>query len=142
MGYDLKPTNKKIESISFGAFFWPIILQETGMGYVIGYGEGREPATYVYRTGNKGSPASNDGFNVSSTEAKAMAMVARGFVLVQRFIAKSWEEIPEQERERQKAIKNHDGTKPLYKTAWHEDRLKLIEKFAEFAEQSKGFSIR
>lgn len=141
MGYDLRANNKKIETFSIGAFSWPIILQETGMGYVLGYGEGREPASYVYQTGNIGSPASNDGYKVSSAEAKAMAMVARGFVSVQRFIKKTWDEMPEDERKRTQEIKNHDGTKPLYKQAWHEDRLKMIEKFAEFAEQSKGFSI-
>lgn len=59
MGYDLTAKNKKVEGISIGAFSWPIILQETGAGYVIGYGAGRTPARYVYQNGNSGSPVSN-----------------------------------------------------------------------------------
>jgi len=86
MGYLLKPKNKKVESINVGAFSWPIILQETGAGYVLGYGAGRAPASYVYQDGNKGSPASNDGYKVNGTEAKAMASVLRGYATVQRFV--------------------------------------------------------
>lgn len=141
MGYDLHPKNKNVEALSIGAFSWPIFLQETGMGYVLGYGAGRSPGTYVYSTGNNGSPASNNGYKVSATEAKMMARIARGFISVQRFINKEWEAMPEDERKRGQEMKSHDGVNPLYKTGWHEDQLKKIEKFAEFAEKSGGFRI-
>lgn len=144
MGYDLIAKNKKSKTqhISIGAFSWPIFLSYTGMGYVIGYGAGINPGTYVYKPQNKtGSPASNDGYEVSSMEAKAMAMCARGFVSVNRFLNKEWDEIEESERERMKITKGYDG-KDLYNQGWAEDRLLQIENFAEFAEQSGGFKIK
>ena len=38
MGYTLVPRNKKVDDIDIGAFSWPIVLQETGAGYLLGYG--------------------------------------------------------------------------------------------------------
>jgi len=139
MGYDLIPRNKNVSELTIGAFSWPIILQETGMGYVIGYGDGKSPGSYVYRTGNNGSPVSNDGYRVSSFEAKAMAAIARGYVSVQRFINREWEKLTEEERHYQKTI-IIDG-KPLYKKGVDESRLKQIENLAEFLENSRGFRI-
>lgn len=141
MGYDLVPKSKDVEEISIGAFSWPIILQETGMGYVLGYGEGRSPGQYVYIPDKRGaSPASNDGYFVTSSEAKMMAAVGRGFVSVQRFINNEWDAMPEDQRKRDLEAKLIDGRK-LYKQPWHEDRLKQIEQFCDFAEKSKGFKI-
>lgn len=84
MGYYLKPRNKKVEPIRIGAFSWPIILQITGAGYIIGYGKGKGPASYVYQTGGIGSPVSNDGYSISAFESKAMARAAWGFASVKR----------------------------------------------------------
>lgn len=139
MGYELSPKNKKIKELRVGAFMWPIILQETGMGYVLGYGAGRTPASYVYQNGNNGSPASNDGYKVTAFEAKAMAKVARGFCSVQRFVNKEWDAIPEPEKTTMLEYTSR-GAK-LYRGTWHEDRLKEIEAFADFAENSRGFTI-
>lgn len=142
MGYDLYANNKKTNSISIGAFSWPFILQETGAGYVLGYGEGRTPGSYIYqKRGNHGSPVSNDGYKVTSTEAKMMAQVMRGYISVQRFINKEWNELPEDQREIQKTAEFSPG-KLTYKQGVHEDRLKQIEQIAEFLEKSKGFKIR
>jgi hypothetical protein len=141
MGYDLVPKNKAVKGISFGAFWWPIMLQETGMGYVLGYGAGRTPASYVYIPDKRGaSPVSNDGYSVSSKEASMMAAIARGFVSVNRFIQKEWDVIPEDQKTTDWEYKTHEG-KLLYNRPWHEDRLKQIEAFADFAEKSKGFKI-
>lgn len=134
MGYDLNPKNKKLESLSVGTFSWPIFLQETGMGYVLGYGTAMKPGTYVYQNGNNGSPASNDGYKVSGKEAQMMAAVARGYVSVQRYVNKEWEEIPETE------LANYEAS-PYYRKKMHEDHLKFLEKFADWAEQSGGFTI-
>lgn len=139
MGYDLIPIKKSVEEITMGTLTWPLILQETGMGYVLGYGTAMKPCTYVYNQGNDGSPVSNDGFKVTSAEAKAMAMVARGFVSVQRYVNKEWEAIPESDVETYK--NSSTGFGPTYRGTWHEDRLKQIERFAEFAEKSGGFKI-
>lgn len=135
MSYDLRPKNKEVDELRIGAFSWPIILQETGIGYVLGYGAGIAPASYVYQTGNHGSPASNDGYIVTAFEARAMAKAARGFVSVQRFMRKEWDSLTEEEQVRK------EQTKDIYKNPWHEDRIKLVETFAEFAEKSSGFRI-
>lgn len=143
MGYDLIARKKtaKITEHSIGMFSWPMFLQETGMGYILEYGKSITISQYVYTPAkNGGSPVSNDGYPVSSFQAKAMAAVARGFIKTSRFINKEWESIPEEEAQRMREYKSHDGT-TLYHQAWHEDRLKQLEKFAEFAEQSGGFTI-
>ena len=134
MGYDLKPKNKKLESLAVGAFTWPIFLQETGMGYVLGYGAGMKSGSYVYQNGNNGSPVSNDGYKVSSSQAKMMAAVARGYVSVQRFVNKEWEALSEEDLKYWEA--SHYCRKKM-----HEDHLKFLEKFADWAEQSRGFTI-
>lgn len=139
MSYDLIPKNKNVKAISVGAFSWPIILQETGMGYIIGYGEGRAPATNVYQPRKEASPTSNDGYKISSAEAKMMAAVIKGFLSVQRFINKEWQEIPEPERQKQKDTMTCG--KHLYKGEWSEDRLKQIETIGEFFKKSGGFAI-
>jgi hypothetical protein len=142
MSYDLKPKNKEINELRIGAFSWPMYLQITGAGYIVGYGESRSPAEYTYQRRKNASPVSNDGFPVTATEAKAMAMVVRGFVAVRRFINKQWDELDlsDEEKEQQQKLTLSDG-KPLYQGTWHEDRLKELEVFALFAEQSKGFTI-
>lgn len=141
MSYDLIPKNKNVNELRVGSFSWPIFLQETGAGYVLGYGQGRTMGSYVYQQGNKGSPVSNDGYKVTSTEAKMIAKILRGFVSVQRYVNKEWEAIPEADREFLQKQKVMDYGTPLYRGTWHEDRLKEMEKIAEFAEQSKGFTI-
>ena len=141
MSYDLSPRNKKVKEIRVGAFSWPIIMQETGMGYVVGYGSGRDKVSYVYRPDNRGaSPASNDGYRITSFEAKAMAAVGRGFVSVQRFINKEWESLSETERLSSENAKNHKG-EPLYRSKWAEEMLVQIEEICDFFEKSNGFSI-
>ncbi len=134
MSYDLRPRNKKVEEIRVGAFSWPMILQETGAGYVIGYGRGKDPASYVYDKRNHGSPASNDGYIVTSSESKMMAQVLRGFVFVQRYVNKEWGSLSEEVRVLEKESE-------YFRKPWHEERLKEIERYAEFMENSGGFRI-
>jgi hypothetical protein len=136
MGYSLVAIKKnaKISEMPVGVFTWPIFLQDTGMGYVLGYGAGMLPASYVYQNGNNGSPSSNDGYKVTATQAKMMATVARGYVSVQRFVNKQWDELePEDRAEREKS--------DVYRKKMHEDHLKKLEAIADFMEQSGGFKI-
>jgi hypothetical protein len=136
MGYDLIPKNKKLDSFSVGWLTWPMFLQETGMGYILGYGTGMKPGSYVYQGGNNGSPSSNDGYKVSSKEAKMMAAVARGYVSVQRYVNKEWEAIPAEQ------LPSYENAQAgIYRAKIHEDHLVKLEKFADFAEESGGFSI-
>jgi hypothetical protein len=139
MSYTLNPSNKKSKPISFGAFSWPILLQETGMGYVLGYGKSKDPAGYVYQSGNHGSPVSNDGYRVTAEDAKMMARIARGYVSVKEFVNKQWETLSIEEKERAKEI-THNG-KPIYTPETSQQWLSKLIEFAEFAEKSKGFKI-
>lgn len=140
MGYDLNPKNKALESLTIGAFSWPIFLQETGMGYVLGYGTGFKPGSYVYNNGNNGSPVSNDGYKVTATEAKAMAKVARGYISVQRYVNKEWEQLSEEQAKECEQANERFAWK-TYRGKMHEDHLVWLEKFADWAEKSKGFTI-
>jgi hypothetical protein len=140
MPFELNPQNKELDSLFVGGFSWPMFLQETGMGYVLCYGAGFKPGSYVYNNNNNGSPVSNDGYKVTSTEAKMMAKVAMGYVTVQRFVNKEWDELPETERSYYENAKSL-GEQPLYRGKMHEDHLKFLEKFADWAEKSKGFTI-
>jgi hypothetical protein len=140
MGFDLNPKNKELDSLTVGGLSWPLFLQETGMGYVLGYGTGFKPGTYVYNNKNNGSPVSNDGYKVTSTEAKMMAKVARGYVSVQRYVNKEWEELTE-EQVKECELSNERHSFKIYRPKMHEDHLKWLEKFADWAEKSKGFSI-
>ena len=140
MSYDLHARNKEIESIRFGAFSWPQMVKDTGMGYILNCGEGKFFAEYVYAKGNNGSPLSNDGYKVSSSEAKMMAKIARGYVFVKKFINQKWDELSENERKTDLEVKGHDGL-PLYNKPINEEFLKSLEKFADFAEKSNGFRI-
>lgn len=140
MGYTLIAKNKELDEINIGAFSWPIFLQETGMGYVLGYGTSMNPGAYVYQNNNNGSPVTNDGYKVSSTEAKAMAMIARGYVSVQRYVNKEWAEIPESDVKQYEESTCYNG-QPTYRKKMHEGHLVFLEKFADWAEKSKGFTI-
>lgn len=140
MGYDLIPVNKKVDELSIGAFSWPVMLQDSGMGYVLGYGAGRSPGSYVYKSGGNGSPSSNDGYKVSKAEAKMMAVVARGYVSVKRFINKEWAEIPEEQKNREKDFRVPNGNL-IYQQETSEQFLEKMELFADFAEKSDGFKI-
>jgi hypothetical protein len=142
MGYTLTARKKgaAVEEMNVGLFTWPMYLQETGAGYVLGYGEGRSPGSYVYKSGGQGSPVSNDGYKVSSREAKMMAAVIRGYISVQKFVNKEWDKLSPEDRERDEVATGYKG-KPIYRARFHEDHLSALEKISDFMEQSGGFTI-
>jgi hypothetical protein len=137
MGYDLMPKNKDAGEPSGMIFTWPIILNETGAGYLFGYGQNTiAPGTYVYNgSRGPGSPVSNDGFKVTPSEAKAMAKLFRGYVFVKRAIREEWDKKTE---EQQKNILAFDekATPPK------EEFINKVESLAEFCEKSGGFRIQ
>lgn len=135
MSYDLTPKKKDVEELRIGAFTWPIMLQETGMGYILGYGKNITPGSYVYQQGNYGSPVSNDGYKVTAFEAKAMAKAARGYISVKKFINNQYDEISKEKRNQ------YESYKDLYIQPTGVDFLNAIEEFADFAEKSGGFTI-
>lgn len=134
MGYNLTPRNKKIERVSVGSFSWPIILEETGAGYVLGYGKGLVPASYVYQDGNNGSPVSNDGYIVNAFEAKAIAKCMNGYISVQKFVNEQYEKYSDQEKDN---MKKHS----FYRKEVSKDFLDKIRKIADFIDKSGGFRI-
>lgn len=138
MGYDLIPKKEGVESKSGMIFTWPVILQETGAGYLFGYGENTfKPGYYVYNNSlpNNGSPVSNDGFEVSKEDAIIMARIFRGYVYVKRTLREEWLEKSEDERA---MIKDFYGDKVEPPA---EVFLQKIESLADFFEQSEGFNI-
>jgi hypothetical protein len=111
--FDLKAKNEKVPETQFSWFFWRLILEKTGAGYVLGFGfYDDDPGKYVYNEQlGSGSPMSNDGYGVTEFEAECMAACCFGYVHVRRFM--------------------------------EEDNVLLreIERFAKFAERSEGFTI-
>lgn len=139
MGYDLKPRNKNLEWFSMGAFSWSWMLN-AGVGLVIGTGNAIEPAQYSYVPDKKGaSPQSNDGYYVTSKEAKTMAIVARGLVRVERFKADQWGKYSP---EMQKEMQGWNGKYKTYNMPVRSDFIDKAEKFADWAEKSGGFWIK
>lgn len=134
MSYDLKPVKKNVEWLRMGAFSWSWLMN-AGVGLVVGQGESKNPGAYSYIHQEKGgSPLSNDGYKVSSAKAKMMAVVARGIVSKYRFINNEWNELSEEEREKQSKV-------DWYVKGVREDFLEKAEKFADWAETSGGFRI-
>lgn len=136
MGYDLRPKNKEVPEQRGMIFTWPIILQETGAGYLLGYGDNTSsPGMYVYNgSRGPGSPVSNDGFKVTASEAKVMAKLFRGYVFVKRCIREEWEKKTEEEKAMILAILKN--AKPP-----SEEFLNKVESLIDFCEKSGGFRI-
>lgn len=128
MGFDLTAKKSK-QDASFNWFAWRHILEATGAGYVLGFGY-IDAGRYVYSTGNNGSPMSNDGYKVTSFEAKCMAKCCRGWLSVQRFLL---EEAKRQHIEQNRPYRDDD-----FEDTW---LMTATERFACFAENSGGFVI-
>ena len=137
MSYDLHAKKKDIPDLRMGAFSWPIILEKTGAGYVLEYGKGFTPASYVY-TPRNGSPVSNDKFDVTITETKAMVLCCKGFVKVKRFVNKEWDAMSPEDRKQSEKL---NEVMKVYTPYTGEQFLEKIEQFIEFAEKSGGFRI-
>ncbi len=81
---------------------------------------------------------SNDGYYVSPKNAKIMAIVARGWVLVERGKRDEWEELSEEEQKRMEEWNKEFKT---YKLPASGEFIDKVEAFANFAETSGGFRI-
>lgn len=137
MGYDLIPKRKEVEAKSGMILTWPIILQETGAGYLLGYGDITfDPGKYIYDGSRPdGSPVSNDGFDVSKEDSLVMARLFRGYVSVKRALREEWNKIPESRKVWIKSMRGNGVEPPA------EVFLQKVEALAEFCEQSEGFNI-
>jgi hypothetical protein len=133
MGYDLKPNNEEAGWFHFGAFSWPVLLEQFGClfqqvnymskFYVVNAGDKR------FETG--AMLTSNDAFPVTAEEAAIMARMTRNYVAIQR-------SLPEQP--------DMDPLGPIALQPWprkiRSDFVDRFEAFAEWAEKSNGFEIR
>ena len=134
MSFTLISNNPDLKPIEVGSNSWVIYMQDFALGYVLNYGTGLKSGSYVYEDGNKGTPTSNDGYIVTAEQAKAMALVAKGFVFVQRAVNEQWEALEQVQRE------HYEGSR-FCRQSVHEDHLTWLEAFAAFAEKSNGFTI-
>ena len=138
MGFSLKPRNKKLGWFEIGAFSWPWMLGE-GVGYIIGYGNAKSPASFSYVPDKKGRcPAYSDGYYVSADLAWAMGQAALGLVSVYRHVAKEWDAMEPDERK--EAEKVNEQLR-LYRTPVRKDFIDKAENFGVWAQKSKGFGI-
>lgn len=111
MGADLSPRKKDVEPITIGIFSWSEILS-SGVGLVIGAGRGGRGKWFY--CGEGANPFFNEGAKVSAADARIMARCAT--TELRRGLATG--EITEDS--------------PF---------AKALERFAEFARASGGFSI-
>ncbi len=132
MGYDLKPRNKNIDEFCFGSFSWGWLMQ-SGVGLAIGITRGLRTFSYYYTPDKKGrDPNCNDGYYVTSKQAKLMSVLCNSIVSGERKIAIDWESIPENE----KKYLEDKGSAPV-----REDFVDKAERFAEWAKKCGGFWI-
>lgn len=163
MGYDLRAVNPKDQEQSefhMGAFSFPVILDITSGLFPAAFGKGQwyMPANVGEVdgrfNGNYPGPLSNDNFEVTEEEAKIMARFSRNWARIQR-------DLPEENRTSSlfEGNKGKDGIKredmmALLMAAsrgqvpgepWpakvRDDFVVKIEEFADWAEQSGGFTI-
>nr|DAX92105.1 MAG TPA: hypothetical protein [Caudoviricetes sp.] len=137
MGYDLIPKREGVTSKHGMIFTWSVILNETGVCYLFGYGDHTfSPGKYIYDGSREdGSPVSNDGFEVTKEEACIMARLFRGYVSVKRELKKEWDQLSEARQTQIKCILGKKAEPPT------EEFLHKIEMLADFCEQSEGFNI-
>jgi len=144
MSIDLIPKKRNIDSFRISGIGWPMLLNKTRMGYVIGYGCGVEPLECSYTPqANHGSPISNDGYVVTNLEAKAMSLVLDGYMKEQKFLQTEWNKMTINKRLYKEHCKNCRG-EPLYNqpVKWEEDTFNFLEELSVFMYNSGGFKIR
>jgi hypothetical protein len=136
MGMDLLAKNRKVCDLHIFESDWKYMLQKTGAGYLFGYGAHIDPAMYIYETDKP--VCSNDGYEVSKTDALIMARLCRGYTSVKRFINKGWDEMDEYKREYYLEM---NKKAPIVSFPVDERLLIMLDNFATFAECSGGFKI-
>jgi len=137
MGYDLRPRHKEIGDFHFGAFNWGWML-DAGVGLVLGAGPSIKPATFRYSHDKKGRcPYYNEGFHVTSKDAKTMALIAYGLVSVEKGKWSEWNSFTDDE----KRTIEEPRMSGVYRRPVREDFIEKVERFATWAVQSGGFWI-
>ncbi len=112
MGMDLYPSAEDAPDFSVNGYGW-LQIMSYGVGLVIGAHIGSEPGQYFY-CGESPNPFFNDGHEVSESDALVMARCARTARL------------------RGIAVNDFDEDSQI---------ANLLDRFANFAEKSGGFTI-
>ena len=127
MGYDLRANNKKLDDFHFGAFSFPLLLEKCGHLFPTHHGNGYGMCSWIFSEKTKDKrykrvkyppELCNDGFKVSSFEAKVMSICATNFCDIQESLT--------------------EEHKDFYV---RDDFIKLFRKFAEWSKISNGFRI-
>ena len=124
MGYDMRPRNKELGDFHFDIFSWPELLSQCCFiwpffhnGFKWYYVDGVDER-FKFED-QYPLIITNDGFYVTADEAHIMARMTRNFVVIQR------------------SIKDEDE----WPKSIREDFVDRYEKFADWAEKSRGFWI-
>lgn len=158
MGYDLKAKNDKLDSFHFGAFSFPVLLEACGYLWPSIHNGGKWYCAFgVDPRMPEGDSyprlLSNDGFLVTAEEARIMARVARNFVAIQRTLpdpspdelkGAGYRQKTEFKREDVEALLARGlagGTAEPWPMKIRADFTDQFERFATWADQSKGFTI-
>lgn len=153
MSYDLKPHNKELDWFRFGAFSFPVLLEACGYLFPCIQNGGQWYCAFgIDKRMPEGSQypglISNDGFHITSFEAKVMARCAKNFVAIQRILP---EENKTEDMRSKSTFKKEDvlnallrgmsGGKENWPVKIRSDFVNRFEEFAGWAEKSQGFSI-
>lgn len=157
MGYDLKPTNTKAGPFHFGAFSFPVLLEACGALFPCIHNGGQWYCAFgvdprMPQGDDYPRILSNDGFRVTRDEARLMARIARNYVAIQRSLPDPTPEELASAGVRQKVSFKREDVEALLLRAmsgarehWPQkirpDFTDQFERFAEWAERSKGFEI-
>lgn len=141
MGADLYALRDDVSPFHMGAFSWSWMLN-AGVGLPIGCGPS-EAGSFVYTPrdadDHDSCPHYNDGFPVSSDEARAMALCAWGLTVVERYKRQAWEARSEQERARIEDLRYSDPARAVVPV--RADFVDKAEAFAWWAWASGGFRV-
>jgi hypothetical protein len=139
MGMDLIARNRRTGDLHLFHSVWSKILEETGCGYLLGYGKSFTPGYYVYDS-DRGSPVSNDGMKISASDAAIMSRLCEGYVFVKTFLQEEWDKLSDKEKEYTKGFFNITKD-PNYPNLETDEFLEKVKQFSDFAKRSGGFKI-
>lgn len=138
MVYSLIPRNKEIESFEVKSYSWMKILRDTGVGYLIGFGETCTIGSCVFESRNNKSPLGRDGYLITAAESRVMSNLSDGYVNVKRHVNNEWDMLAANEASLRE-IANRNGI--IYQKYTDDLFLETVRDFSNFSKLSRGFRI-
>jgi hypothetical protein len=139
MGMDFIAINREVSDFHLFSSVWCELLEETGCGYLLGYGKHFKPAYYVYDR-DWGSPISNDGMEISARDAEIMSRLCDGYIFAKTFLREDWDKLSGVEKKYMEEFLNV-GKDPNFPYVAAAEFLEKVRQFSDFAKQSGGFEI-